>query len=70
MDERKRPRDVCGNCRHWALLFDGDGVEVGACASQMVEELGMECATKAALDWLYWHSNGAGLPACDGFEEV
>lgn len=70
MREKERPRGTCGDCKHWALLFDGGGLEVGVCSSAMVEDLGTECATTAALGWLYWHTNGAGLPSCDKYEEA
>lgn len=70
MREKERPRGTCGDCCHWALLFDGGGVEVGVCEPAMLRELGVECSTKAALDWLYWHTSMAGLPPCDEYEEA
>ena len=68
-------RHLCGNCRHFSVLDDAAKDEdkwYGVCLIDAADELGVECATWAALDYCFYHGrHAADEPEHDDcFEEA
>lgn len=58
----------CGSCRHWAVTDDSGRAWKGCCMSRMTRDLGVECATEDAVEWLYGHWSWEHHDPCEEWE--